>query len=419
MFKSLHPNIKVRIYTSFLSRVVGAAVFPFMAIYFTKEWNASVAGLLVLVQVAIQFMTGLYGGYLSDVIGRKRLMVTGEALKVFAFIGMMSANSPWFTSAWITYAMILLVGIAGGLVNPAAEAMLIDVSSKETRAFMYAVNYWAVNLSLMIGLVIGGWFFESHLFGLLVGLLFMSIVTFAMTQVLILESYEKSEAVRDEYGWKPVLNSYKKVIRDTAFLSFTAGGIAILGIEFQRNNFIAVRLEKEFVERTVELWGFGAIAIDGLRLISILTITNTILIVLLTSIVSKWIKGRNEEWIMYAGFVLFGIGYAYTAFSSNVAGLFAAVIVLTIGELMYVPTRQSILADLVDDSKRGAYMAFNGLVFQLGKMVGALGLVMGAQIGGGGMAGFYIGLTICGIVFSRNSISGKRRVRTRALVKQS
>ncbi|MBX0358386.1 MFS transporter [Halobacillus sp. Nhm2S1] len=409
MFKELHPNIRVRIYTSFLSRVVGAAVFPFMAIYFTKEINATVAGVLLLIQVAAQFLTGLYGGYLADIIGRKRLMVTGEILKLVAFIGMFLANSPWFQSAWVTFFMLLLIGIAGGLVNPAAEAMLIDVSTKDSRAFMYAINYWAINMSMMIGLMIGGWFFERNLFELIAVLLAISLLTLWMTSTKITDTYVVSEEkVREGYGLKPVLKNYSLVMKDVPFLAFTIGGIAILGIEFQLNNFISVRLEQDIASSMMDLFGLFSFELDGIRLLSLLTVANTLFIVLFTSLFSKWIKGKKEEPIMYAGFALFGLGYAFLAFSNHIPGLFIAVIVLSVGELLYVPTRQSILADIVDDTRRGAYMAFNGLVFQFGKVLGALGIIIGNVIGGYGMAVLYVGLVFAGVHFSRMAIRRRK-----------
>ncbi|QAS54417.1 MDR family MFS transporter [Halobacillus litoralis] len=409
MFKELHQNIRIRIYTSFLSRVVGAAVFPFMAIYFTSKMNATVAGILILIQVGVQFFTGLYGGYLADIIGRKRLMVTGEYLKLFAFAGMLAANSPWLESAWITFIMMLLVGVSGGLVNPAAEAMLIDVSTKETRSFMYAINYWAINMSMMIGLVIGGWFFERHLFELIGVLIGISLLTLWMTSTKIIDTYKVcDEKTGEGYGWKPLLKNYQLVVKDFSFLAFTLGGVAILGIEFQRNNFISIRLEEAIIPHMVDVFHLFSFQLDGIRLLSLLTVANTLAIVFFTGIVSKWIKGRKEEPIMYTGFILFGLGYAYMAFSTNITGLFIAVAVLSIGELLYVPTRQSILADIVDDSRRGAYMAFNGLVFQLGKMLGALGLILGNILGGYGMGMFYLVLVVAGIFFSSVAIRGRK-----------
>lgn len=411
MFKTLHPNIKIRIYTSFLSRIVGSAVFPFMAIYFTKEINAFVAGILVLIQVAVQFIAGLYGGYLADIIGRKRLMVAGEILKVAAFAGMLAANSPILSSPWITFVMMLLIGISSGIVNPASEAMLIDVSTKETRAFMYSVNYWAVNLSIMIGLMVGGWFFEHHFFELIAVLLLMGIVTLWMTNAFIIDTYKvKKDKIEMTYGIKPLIKSYSLVIKDWTFMAFTLGGISILSIEFQRNNFISVRLEEEINHQTIELFKILSFDIDGIKLLSLLTVVNTLMIVLFTAVVAKWISGKKEEPIMYIGFILFGIGYFFMAFSNNILTLFISVVVLTIGELLYVPTRQSLLADIVDDSKRGAYMAMNGLVFQVGKMIGATGLIVGNFIGGMAMGVGFLVLVIIGISFSKIAIksSGKK-----------
>lgn len=405
MFSTLHPNIKVRIYTSFLSRVVGSAVFPFMAIYFTKEINASVAGILLLIQVAVQFIAGLYGGYLADIIGRKQLMVAGEVMKVGAFAGLLAVNSPIFTSPWITFIMLLVIGVSGGMVNPASEAMLIDVSTKETRAFMYSVNYWAVNLSIMIGLMIGGWFFEQYFFELIAVLLLMGIVTLWMTAALIIDTYEiKSGKGQGTYGIKPLLKSYGLVMKDWTFMAFTFGGIAILSIEFQRNNFISVRLEEEIIPQTIQLFNLFSFDMDGIRLLSLLTVVNTLMIVLLTAAAGKWITGKKEEPIMYTGFILFGMGYFFMAFSNDFLTLFLSVVVLTIGELLYVPTRQSLLADIVDDSRRGAYMAMNGLVFQVGKMIGAAGLIVGNIIGGLAMGIGFLGLVVLGILFSKMAL---------------
>ncbi|WP_273122455.1 MDR family MFS transporter [Bacillus weihaiensis] len=418
MFKTLHPNIKIRIYTSFLSRVVGSSVFPFMAIYFTKEINATIAGILVLIQVAVQFLAGLYGGYLADIIGRKRLMVAGELLKVAAFAGMLAVNSPLFSSPWITFVMMLLIGISSGIVNPASEAMLIDVSTKETRAFMYSINYWAVNLSIMIGLMIGGWFFEHHFFELIGVLLLMGIVTLWMTNSFIIDTYKvEKERKAETYGIKPLIKSYGLVIKDWTFMSFTFGGISILSIEFQRNNFISVRLEEEIIPQAIQLFNIMSLDIDGIKLLSLLTVVNTLMIVLFTGVIAKWISGKKDEPIMYTGFILFGLGFFFLAFSNDILTLFISTVVLTIGELLYVPTRQSLLADIVDDSKRGAYMAMNSLVFQVGKMIGALGLILGNIIGGMAMGVGYLVLVIIGIIFSKIAIKSVRKKSTIVSIK--
>ncbi|WP_271003531.1 MDR family MFS transporter [Listeria seeligeri] len=401
MFRELHPNIRARILIQFLSKIIGSMIFPFLAIYFTMEINSSVAGVLLLINVFVQFVAGIYGGHLADVIGRRKLMITGEVLKVFAFLGMVLCNSPFFHSPWITFAMLLIIGVAQGLVNPAGEAMLIDVSTPENRAFMYSISYWANNLSMLIGIMVGGWFFVDYLFPLLVALLIMSFVTAWLTIILISETLElKVVPEKGSYGLLEMFKSYGQVLHDYRFLLYTIGGIAVMSIEYQRGNYISVRLAEDFQHFLVNFGPLGEVNLNGVQIVSVLTAVNTLFIVLFTVPIARWVTKRAQQPIMYVGFSLFAIGFAVCAFANSLIVLLVATAVLSIGELLYVPTRQTILATIVDDNKRGAYMAFNGIIFQIGKMIGSVSLVFAPFIGKYGMGIFTIALGIVAIGFS-------------------
>ncbi|EAH4438202.1 TPA: MDR family MFS transporter [Listeria innocua] len=412
MFKELHPNIRARILIQFLSKIIGSMIFPFMAIYFSMEINSKVAGILLMINVLAQFLAGMYGGHLADIIGRKKLMVAGELLKVFAFLGMVLCNSPIFHSPWITFVMLLLIGVAQGLINPAGEAMLIDVSTPENRSFMYSVSYWANNLSMMIGIIVGGWFFVDYLFPLLVALFIMSFVTAWLTISLISETLkQKAVLKKGSYGLVGMLKNYGQVLHDYRFLLYTIGGIAVMSIEFQRSNYISVRLAEDFQALLVHFGPLGNITLNGVQIVSVLTAVNTLFIVLFTVPVARFVTKRAQQPIMYVGFTLFAIGFAVCAFANNLAVLLLATAVLSIGELLYVPTRQTILAAIVDDDRRGAYMAFNGIIFQIGKMIGSVSLVFAPFIGKYGMATFTILFGVLSIVFSAAALkSGWKKV---------
>ncbi|WP_271000495.1 MDR family MFS transporter [Listeria seeligeri] len=412
MFRELHPNIRARILIQFLSKIIGSMIFPFLAIYFTMEINSSVAGVLLLINVFVQFVAGIYGGHLADVIGRRKLMITGEVLKVFAFLGMVLCNSPFFHSPWITFAMLLIIGVAQGLVNPAGEAMLIDVSTPENRAFMYSISYWANNLSMLIGIMVGGWFFVDYLFPLLVALLIMSFVTAWLTIILISETLERKVVPeKGSYGLLEMFKSYGQVLHDYRFLLYSIGGIAIMSIEYQRGNYISVRLAEDFQHFLVNFGPLGEVNLNGVQIVSVLTAVNTLFIVLFTVPIARWVTKRAQQPIMYVGFSLFAIGFAVCAFANSLIVLLIATAVLSIGELLYVPTRQTILATIVDDNKRGAYMAFNGIIFQIGKMIGSVSLVFAPFIGKYGMGIFTIALGIVAIGFSAVALkSGLEKV---------
>ncbi|MFJ7922244.1 MFS transporter [Lysinibacillus fusiformis] len=140
-----------------------------------------------------------------------------------------------------------------------------------------------------------------------------------------------------------------------------------MSIEFQRDNYISVRLAQDFSSISL-VSNSMSLTIDGIRMLSILTVVNMLFIVLFTPLISKNFKKYTEK-KMYIGFLLFTIGYAVCSFSNNIIILLVATAIFSIGELIYVPMRQTILSEMIDENKRGSYMAFNSLIIQAGKFV--------------------------------------------------
>ncbi|PLT30741.1 MDR family MFS transporter [Peribacillus deserti] len=394
-FFKLHRNIQIRILTSFLTRIVGSMIFPFMAIYFAQELGSSLAGILLLINVAASIISGFYGGYITDKIGRKKVLVMGQALTTISFVFMTFSNSPWFESVWLTFFMMLINSLSSGFVNPAAEAMLIDVSTKETRSFMYSINYWAINASIMIGSLMGGFLFKTHKFELFISLTGVSVLTLLLIVFLMTDGYKPVKTAEKLNVWKDMALSYRTVMHNRAFLIFSLASIFILGLEMQRNNYISIRLEEGFTPVSLAWLGTDVFHIDGIRMFSFLTTENTLIIVLFTVFIAGWIRKYREKDVLYIGIITQVIGYSVLAASNSIWILLAAGLVQTIGEMMYVPVRQTMMADLMEEDARGAYMALNGLVFQGAKLIGAAGIILGAAIGSWGMAAVYI---LCGIV---------------------
>ena len=139
-FFKLHLNIRIRIFTSFLNRAAGTMIFPFMAIYFSERLGQGLAGILLQITLAAQVVMSVYGGYLSDRRGRKVIMISSLSIQFIALLVMTLANSSLLDSAWLTFAMMLVQSACNGMMSPAVDAMLIDVSTKEDRSFMYAIQ---------------------------------------------------------------------------------------------------------------------------------------------------------------------------------------------------------------------------------------------------------------------------------------
>ncbi|WP_051348712.1 MDR family MFS transporter [Peribacillus kribbensis] len=393
-FFTLHRNIQIRILTSFLTRIVGSMIFPFMAIYFAQELGDALAGILLLINVGASILSGFYGGYITDKIGRKKVLVAGQALTTGAFTVMAAANSPWMESVWVTFAMMLVNSISSGFINPAAEAMLIDVSTKETRTFMYSINYWAINASIMIGSLMGGFLFKTHKFELFLAVTGVAVLTLLLVIFLMTDSYKPAANPVKVNIWKDMALSYKAVMHNSLFLVFSLASIFILGLEMQRNNYISIRLEKEFPSAALD-WFRTDLHIDGIRMFSFLTTENTFIIVLFTVAVAGWVRKYREKDVLFLGILTQVAGYAVLACSNSIWILLTAGLIQTIGEMLYIPVRQSMMAELMEENARGAYMAINGLVFQGAKLIGAGGIILGAAVGSMGMSLVYV---LCGFL---------------------
>lgn len=301
-FSQLHPNIRIRIVTSFLTRLVGNMIFPFMAIYFSAKLGPAITGLLLVLTVCAQILMGFYGGYLADRWGRKKVMVYGQWTQCCALFIMMAANSPWLDSAWLTFAMMLVQNASNGMINPAADAMLIDVSTKENRTYMYGINYWSNNLSIALGSVAGGLFFATHRFELLLVLTVVSFLTLVIIAFSIKESYQPKPMphVGSRTGiLRDMVASYKLVMTDRRFILFSLSGMLIFAPEFQTPNYIAVRLAQEFAPQSNGLFDWFTVELTGIKIFSLIQLENTLLVVLFSLAVTKLIERLKEAPALY------------------------------------------------------------------------------------------------------------------------
>ncbi|SFD27160.1 MFS transporter, DHA1 family, multidrug resistance protein B [Bacillus sp. 491mf] len=403
-FWSMHRNIKIRIITSFLTRTVGTMIFPFMAIYFSIKLGAALAGFLLLLNVIASLIVGLYGGYIADTLGRKKVMIIGQVIQVISIACMGVANSEYIDSPWLTFVFLLINSIGSGLMNPATEAMLIDVSTPENRKMMYSINYWAINLSIAIGAIFGGLLFEKYRFQLFMLLTSIALLTLYLITVYMEEVYVVQKKAEKKNVLTDMVNNYRVVMKDKAFIILCLGSICALSLEFQINNYIGVRLQKEFETITFSFWNGSNFDLTGIRMLSWISTENTVLIVLFSALMVKIMNHFDDRKVLYVGLFIYTIGFTIFGASNSLWILLLAGLFQTIGEMMYVPISQSIRADMAKDDARSSYMAITSMVFQIAKMVGTLGIMIGSVIASWGMSILYCIIGISSILLFKKAV---------------
>ncbi|WP_458462624.1 MDR family MFS transporter [Paenibacillus sp.] len=413
-YADLHPNIRIRIITDFFTDLTQKSIIPFMAIYLSVQVGAGLAGLLLTVNILASMIVGLWAGYWSDRIGRKKLMVIAQSLQVATLLCLVIANSPWMNSIIVTCLMFLLSSISSGITVPIANAMIVDVSSEHERHYVYGLQYWTTNVAVTFGALMGGLLFESFRFLLFSLVCIESMVTLFILVFMIRETMDKrafgstdqSKGSGPSTGLKEadapiqrnILKTYWAVFQDKRFMIFFTATVLAVSLEFQMDKYIAVRLKSEF---TAQLFGSD---ISGLHMFSLIMVINTVLVALVAIPFSRWMGHFQSRSVMTVGMLLYTAGFAVLAFSNWTWLLISSVIVLTIGELMYAPVRHVMLAGMIPDSDRAAYMAADGLSYNAAALLGSLGLTIGAFLPSYAMAGLYVLIGVGALVFFRISL---------------
>jgi DHA1 family multidrug resistance protein B-like MFS transporter len=332
-------------------------------------------------------------------------MACAQILRFVAVLMMALASSPYLDSTWLTFSMLLLISIGNGLFNPAAEAMLIDVSSKENRAFIYSINFWAINLSISIGAPIGGFLFATHRLELLAAMGAASLATLVLTLFFVRETYfPGADEKRKSEGRGPLRNMavhYRVVAKDKLFIVYSIGGMLIRSLEVHLYNYVSVRLQAEFVPRQLQLPEGYSFQLTGIRMVSLLQIENTIIIVAFAIWAAAFVRRFKPTRILYTGVLLYTVGYAITGYSNSIWILIISILGATIGELIFTPIRQAFLAEIVDDGARSSYLAVYGLLGQFAGAFGAIAVSLGAILQSGYMALLFFLMGMTGLLLTR------------------
>lgn len=402
-----HPNLRIRLAVGFVHRLLSFMIAPLMTIHLANRLGVVAAGTMLLVAVAAAVAGMFAGGHLSDSRGRRPVLLTSESGILLGFAVMALAASPWWGSAAATFAGFLLYSAAGGLGFPANDAMIIDVTTPETRVTIYTVNYWSLNLGFACGALIGGFAYAEHFADLLVAGALLSLGVIAVTWTFLVETRPEPGGAptgRERSGVRAVAAGYAGVLRDRMFARVVLAAVALGTVEWQLTYYIGIRLAEGFQRQALLTVGPWRPEVDGVELLGLLRALNTVLVVCLALQVRRLLRPLPERVRLYGGIALFTAGFMVLAVSGTGWVLIAAAVVYTVGELMNVPIRQTLVADLVDPGARTRYMAVYGLHPRMAAMTASLCVVAGSLLPPALMAGLYAVLGLAAALLLRPAL---------------
>lgn len=338
---------------SFIDRIGGTLLFPFFALYITQKFGVGMtdAGILLGISSLFGLVGGMAGGALTDRFGRKQLILFG-----LIFSALSTLTFGLVTDFSILYPLSVVVGLLSSVSHPAHEAMIADILPERKRQEGFGIMRVVANFSWIIGPTIGGFLANINFFYLFVTDALISTLVAAIVFRTIPET--KPEPQPHEQG-EPFLKTvagYRFVLRDIAFVSFIVANILMLLVYQQMYSSLSVYLRDN---HGINPQGYG-----------FLMTTSAITVILFQFWLTRRIK-HLPPFLMMAfgtvfymiGFTLFGVVTAYVMFVLNI-------VIITIGEMIVVPTSQALVAGFSPANMRGRYMAVAGLSWAIPSTLG-------------------------------------------------
>lgn len=415
-FFALHRNVRIRIGLSFVSKLIDAMILTFIAIYLAARVGLALTGALILVFAVFAVFGMLTGGHLAERRGRRPVLIAGDFIGC-AFLALMAIA---YYGGWGPLAVYFSYAIAkfgSNMALPANDATIIDVTPPADRKYVYTVNYWVVNLALGVGALAGGFLYSSHFGAVIVGGAIGLAGALIVTIVLVSETKPASGTAGPparRTGIGQFADGYRVVLVDSTFRRLIIAASLALTLEGQMNSYIGIRLSGGMPAQHL----LRFVTVGGVQMLGLLKAENTILVVILALFINALLRPVSDRVRLYAGIAMYTGGFAVLAVDNTPWVLLLACLVLTFGELMNVPVKQALLAELAPEQGRPRYMAAYYLHIRFGQMLNALLVSLGAAVGAAGMAGIYL-LFGAAIVLQYRMILARRESRAEAALAPS
>jgi MFS family permease len=338
---------------NFIDGIGGTLLFPFFSLYITQKFHVGMttAGVILGLFSIFGLIGSMVGGALTDKFGRRKLILFGL---VFSALSTLSLGLVDTLAA--LYPLSIFVGLLSHLAMPAHQAMIADILPEEKRSEGFGILRVVANMSWLIGPTIGGFLANQNFFLLFVTDAIISCFVAVLFYRFMPETRSAPKAKEAHESVLTTFVGYFQVLKDGAFMAFVVASILMGMVYLQMYNSLSVYLRDH---HGVNPQGYGF-------LMSASAITVIIFQFWITSVIKK-----RPAFLMLAlgtlfyvlGFSMFGLVSAYWLF-------IMAVVIITIGEMLIMPTSQVLTAHFAPEAMRGRYMAVYGLVWMLPSAIG-------------------------------------------------
>ena len=341
------------IFAGMLISTIGASmIWPFLMIYVSKKLVIPLAQVasLITINAAMGLIFALVAGPIIDRVGRKWIMVISLVGNGLAYILLSQAQ---------TYGEFALAEALLGAFNPlyrvGADAMIADLIPPEKRPTAYAILRMSGNTGVAIGPAIGGFIavqsYTTAFFIASAGMIVYGLL-------LAAKAHETLPVFDRGTQRRAVFEGYGRILRDREFMSFT--------LVFTLTSMLA-----SLIWVLLPVYSNLQFGIPENRYGFIPT-TNAVMVVTLQYLVTTVTKRFKPLYVMTVGTAFYAAATALIALFGGFWGFWFCMVVMTIGELILIPSSNTYTANLAPADMRGRYMSIYGLTHSVASGVAPL-----------------------------------------------
>lgn len=326
-----------------ISTTGASMIWPFLLIYIKGRVNLPLSTVAIL--TSINATTGLFSaliaGPITDRLGRKWLLVFGLVGNGLVYLVMSQANTlPVFA------VLMALSGIFNPVYRVSTDAMIADMIPPEKRPDAYALVRLSHNVGISVGPSIGGlltvlsysftFFFAASgmiTYGLLFSILAMETLPVKSTS----------------QGIEKTFLGYFEVLRDRPFLTFAF-------------TFILVQMSAVFIWVLLPVYSHDQFGIPENQY-GLIPTTNALIVVFFQVLVTRMTRKYPPLPVMALGSLLYALGVGSVALGGSFLAFWMSMVIMTLGELVLMPTASTYVALLAPADMRGRYMSISGLTW--------------------------------------------------------
>lgn len=318
----------------------------------------SQVAILMTVNSAAGLISSFAAGPVIDRLGRKWIMAVSLICNGLAYLIYSQAT---------TMPVFLLSAILTGAINPlyriGADAMMADLIPPEKRIDAYALLRLSNNVGVSIGPAVGG-FIASASYTIAFYCAAAGMATYGI--LVSLFAHETLPARNELTGsskTKEALGGYGSILKDGKFMSFVGGFTLVQMCSSLIWVLLAVYAKRNYGVAE-NLYGF-------------IPMTNGIMVILFQVAVTQYAKRLQPVRAVGIGAIFYTFGCTAVILAQGFWGFWICMVIMTIGELILMPTSSTYVANLAPADKRGRYMSVYSLTWS---MAAGLSPLMGSNL---------------------------------------